>query len=338
MIYPKFVKNGDTIGVTAPSDGRTKAIDLKRLDKAKENFNRRGFTIIETPNVRSSQQGRSSSNQERVKQLLSLYLNKEVSWIISSNGGDFLMEILPDIDWEIITSNVKWFQGFSDNTFLTYTITTNFDIATIYGTNIGAFGMKDWHESLINNLKVVEGKLFSQTNYKEYQSGFIDYKTGEEGYQLDSKVEWLVLTGEDSVSFEGRLMGGCLDVLLNIVGTKYDKTKEFIEKYKSDGIVWYLENCELSSESLIRGLLQLREAGWFDRAKGFIFGRTLTRKSFYDIPYEEALFTILGKLGVPIIVEADFGHLPPQMTIINGSYAKIKLENGEGEMRLEFKN
>ena len=35
MIYPEFIKNGDYIGVTAPSDGVTDILDLKRLDNAK---------------------------------------------------------------------------------------------------------------------------------------------------------------------------------------------------------------------------------------------------------------------------------------------------------------
>ena len=38
MIYPEFIKNGDYIGVTAPSDGVTDILDLKRLDNADENI------------------------------------------------------------------------------------------------------------------------------------------------------------------------------------------------------------------------------------------------------------------------------------------------------------
>ena len=33
-----------------------------------------------------------------------------------------------------------------------------------------------------------------------------------------------------------------MDVLLNLVGTRFDKTKEFVHKYKEDGILWYLES------------------------------------------------------------------------------------------------
>ena len=53
-----------------------------------------------------------------------------------------------------------------------------------------------------------------------------------------------------------------MDVLLNLVGTRFDKTKEFVQKYKEDGILWYLESFSLDSDSLTRGLWQLKEAGF----------------------------------------------------------------------------
>ena len=60
MIYPEFLKEHDTIGVTAPSDGITDEVKIKRLDNAIKNFEERGFNIKETPNVRCSFKGRSS--------------------------------------------------------------------------------------------------------------------------------------------------------------------------------------------------------------------------------------------------------------------------------------
>ena len=48
MIYPEFLKEHDIIGVTAPSDGITDEVKLKRLDNAIKNFEERGFNIKET--------------------------------------------------------------------------------------------------------------------------------------------------------------------------------------------------------------------------------------------------------------------------------------------------
>lgn len=159
MIYPEFLKEKDTIGVTAPSDGITDEVKLKRLDNAIKNFEEKGFIIKETPNVRCSFKGRSSSSKERASELESLYEDKEVNAIITSGGGDFLLEMLSELDFNTIKDNPKWLQGYSDPTGLLFTITTNLDIATIYADNFKTFGMEPWHKSLENNLEILKGNI-----------------------------------------------------------------------------------------------------------------------------------------------------------------------------------
>ena len=66
-----------------------------------------------------------------------------------------------------------------------------------------------------------------------------------------------------------------------------------------------------------------KEAGWFRNAVGFIFGRPAMYEMIYDISYEEAVYSVLGDLSLPIL-NADIGHKPPQFTIINGAMAHVK--------------
>ena len=51
MIYPEFIKNGDYIGVTAPSDGVTDILNLKRLNKEKSKLQKLGLKVVETSNA-----------------------------------------------------------------------------------------------------------------------------------------------------------------------------------------------------------------------------------------------------------------------------------------------
>ena len=74
---------------------------------------------------------------------------------------------------------------------------------------------------------------------------------------------------------EGRLLGGCLDCLANLVGTEYDKVGEFADRYREDGIIWFLEACELNVMTIRRTLWNLKNAGWFKHVKGFLVGRPL---------------------------------------------------------------
>lgn len=330
MIYPNFIKENDMIGVTSPSDGVHKPEKINRLNNAIKQINELNFKTKETTNVRTSYKGSSSTALVRAKQLEELYEDKEVKAIICSSGGDFLLEILSHINLDIIKSNPKWLQGFSDPTGLLYTITTNLDIATIYGHNFTSFGMKPWHKSLKENLEILKGNIIEQKNFEKYESEYTSLTTGYEPYNLTKKVYWKVLNKEDKTTLKGRIIGGCLDVLNDLFGTRFDNTKNFINKYKNDGIIWYFDNCELSSEQLIRTLWKLKDNGYFNYSTGIIFGRSATEKSYYDISFEEAILHILKDLNIPIIINTDIGHVPPTITIINGAIAKISVEKGKG--------
>ena len=331
MIYPEFLKEKDTIGVTAPSDGITDKIKLKRLDNAIKNFEKRGFNIKETPNVRCSVKGRSSSSKERAEELESLYKDDNVKTIITSGGGDFLLEMLSELDFNVIKDNPKWLQGYSDPTGLLFMVTTNLDIATVYSDNFKTFGMEPWHKSLENNLEILKGNIIEQTSFSKYEE---DKKliTGLEPFNLTKKVYWKNLNNE-----KGRIIGGCLDLITELFGTRFDKTKDFLEKYKDDGIIWYFDVCELSSESLIRTLWKLKDNGYFKYTKGILFSRVYACNSYYDISYEEAIYESLKDLNIPIIINADIGHVSPRMTIINGAIATITSSKGKGKIKFTLK-
>ena len=131
----------------------------------------------------------------------------------------------------------------------------------------------------------------------------------------------------DSASFSGRLAGGCMDCLATLVGTAYDKTAQFAGRYKDDGIIWFLESCDLPVMSMRRALWQMESAGWFSHVAGFLIGRPLHfDDTFGDFDHYEAILGILGKYNVPIIMDVDIGHQFPQMPVISGSYANMLAE------------
>ncbi|TAH68866.1 MAG: LD-carboxypeptidase [Anaerolineaceae bacterium] len=342
MIYPANLEKGFNIGVTATSDGFEGEVDFRRLNNAIKHFEGRGYQVITTPNVRTSdKKGRSSDARTRAKEMLDIIKDPKIRAIFAASGGDFLVEMLSYLDYEALKDNPKWVQGFSDTTGLTYTITTILDMATIYSYNFSTFGMENWHRSLSDNLLILEGNDIVQSSYALYQDGYYDRVTGIEEFVLEKEVEWknLLPKGENDdnheINIQGRMLGGCLDVLQVLVGTRFDNTARFIEKYRDDGILWFLESFDLNSESMVRALWQLKEAGWFKNARGFIFGRPALYKSDYEISYEETVYSVLGELGLPIILEADIGHKHPQFTIINGALATVKCKNKKGTIIFE---
>ncbi|MGN0165413.1 MAG: S66 peptidase family protein [Lachnospiraceae bacterium] len=338
MIYPKYLNNNSIIGITAPSDGRSDSIDLIRLDNAVRQFEARGIKVKETAHVRCSENGRSCDGKTRAAELHELFLDEDCDLILSASGGDWLFEMLPYVDYDLIKNNPKWFEGMSDPTGLTYTITTMCEVATVYCANAGEFGMEEWDETLENNIRILSGEpSMVQKSTDSYQSGWSKYVYGNEGYAKDSKTKWRCLSGEQEVKTTGRLLGGCLDVLACICGTRFDKTKEFLEKYKEDGFLWYLEVFSMTPEQLAFTLWQLKEAGWFRYIKGILFGRpAMIHDEYSSISYEEAVMTVLGELHCPVIADMDFGHRPPHHTIVNGAVGTVSYKDGAGSFSMEF--
>ncbi len=115
-----------------------------------------------------------------------------------------------------------------------------------------------------------------------------------------------------------------MDCLVNLVGTQFDKVTDFSEKYKDDGIIWFLESCDLSVMSIRRALWQMENAGWFKNVKGFLIGRPLRfDNTFGDFDHYDAVLGILGKYDVPILMDLDIGHQFPQMPLISGACADV---------------
>lgn len=340
MIFPQVLTKGSKIGVTATSAGCSSDADFSALYSAIRQFNDKGYPVVVTNNVQNCQKGRSSDGPTRAKELMQLFENRDIRAIIAAHGGDFLVEMLPSLDFEKIQRNPKWVQGYSDTTGLTFTLTTNLDLATIYSYNFSTFGMQPWHKSLSDCLKLLEGEEMIQESFDYYQDHYVQKVTGLEEFVLEKEVKWRNLppatrSNQDEIVLKGRAIGGCLDVILNLIGTRFDNTLEFIHKYKNDKIVWFLESFDLSGEAMVRGLWQLKEAGWFEYASGFIFGRPAMFRTDTDTSYEEAVQSVLGELDLPIILEADIGHKPPQCAMINGALTEISSRGGKGSIKFD---
>ncbi|HIS18623.1 MAG TPA: LD-carboxypeptidase [Candidatus Coprovivens excrementavium] len=321
MIIPEFLKKGDIIGVTAASCGVLDKID--KYENSINNIKKYGFKIKETSNVRTSGIV-SSSDIERAKELESLYLDNEVKMISIASGGDFLFDMLDNIDYSIIKDNIKWISGSSDPTSLLFLITTNYDIATIYSPcNMSGFDLEPLHQSYLNYFEILKGNLIKQEKFLYCEDkSFSDV--------FDKVNKWTNING--NVNEEGILIGGCIECLKDIIGTKYDKTKEFVEKYKDDGIIWYFDVFSMTSEDLYKTLIQFKYAGWFKYTKAILIGKVCFANSFIDYKYEDAIKNALPDMKV--IYQFDVGHVKPSFTMING--VKVKIMSNENEGNMEY--
>ncbi len=323
MIIPGFIGPGDRIGVTAPSAGASDPLDRVRFMHARDRLSERGYDVIFTPNVFTDiGDERSSPAEQRAGELESLISDRSVRYILSASGGDYLNEIFEYLDMSGLRDDPKWIQGYSDNTDILIAATVDHDVMSIYCGNYGDYGMEPWHRSVLENLEFVEGKRKCQKSFDKHAEGFVDRVTGLEPFECTADTVW----DSPDTDLSGRLIGGCFDKLKEIVGTGRDRMRDFAERYRDDGVVWYMETYVSDREDTVSALESMRDSGWFENVRGFVFGRPL----FYEgDDYREAVTSVIGDIGVPVIFGADVGHRAPRMTFVNGAYAEFSVRNGK---------
>ena len=335
-----FLKKGDKIGVCAPSMGcGEEGYYKKRCDNAVLNFNKKGYEIVFTEHCFGSLWARSTTAKKRAEEFEQLFFDENIKGIISMAGGEFELEILPFLNFEKLKeAKNKFFQGFSDNTCISFLLATLCEKTSVYSSNFCNFGMEKWHKSLKDNYNILCGKKVEQKSYKKYEVESNRKEEGNElnGYNLTEKTSPKILSGQDEVNVKGILIGGCLDVLSHICGTKFDKVKEFCNKHNEEGIVWFFESCDLNVCEQFRCIWKLQQAGWFDNAKAILIGRPLNKEPVFDYDYEQANFDNFKDAKIPVVINLDIGHTSPNWTIINGGIVNFKCSKNKASISFDL--
>ena len=90
----------------------------------------------------------------------------------------------------------------------------------------------------------------------------------------------------------------------------------------------------MSTPTVYLTLWQMKMAGYFENCKGIIFGRSLFIRNDYDIDFNQTVKDALGDLNIPIICDADIGHVSPQLAMVNGAILEITSHDGKGKVTI----
>ncbi len=374
MRYAPHLSQNGTIGFVAPSFGCNIEPYRSAFNNAIDKFNTMGYHTNLGPNCYQGVGiGISNTPDKCGAELMEYYCHENADVLISCGGGELMCEVLEHLDFERLSVALpKWYIGYSDNTNMTFLQATICDTAAIYGPCAAAYGMKTWHPSIEDAMKLLEG---SSPVVKGQDNGYFDsliakpfgtekvltvkaYDKWEKESQKDEEhplepyccteenkiivylpgVEEPVLININSlfektssnevvselVHVTGRLLGGCMDCLVNLLGTKYDRVAEFNNQYAQDGVIWFMEACDLNVMSIRRAIWQMENAGWFDKVKAFMIGRPLCHgQDLFGLNQYRAVVDLLKHHNVPIIMDLDIGHIPPMMPLVVGSLGEV---------------
>ena len=339
MIYPEPLKKGETIGFPAPSCSASSEPYLKRFKSALNRFRRLGYVCSPGPNAaRNDMFQYSADPKSQAAELMEMWKDPSVHAMISIGGGELMCDSVELVDFESLRpARPKWYMGYSDNTHMTFLLPTLLDTAAVYGPCAPEFGMRIPDQSLLDALDLLTGQKNRFATYDKWE------REGHRGQEhplasfRKRRPSCIVSENWDGKAFSGRFIGGCLDILQMYPGTKNDRVREFAERYREDGIIWFIESCDLSTLSMSRALWQMRNAGWFRHVKAFLVGRPAwfedeswgithfeaVMREVRRVEQEEAEETgILRK--IPVLMDLDIGHLKPMVPMVSGGFGTVK--------------
>lgn len=336
MRYPEFLQEGGTIGFVAPSFGCSIEPYYSAFRNAQEKFQDMGYRLKLGPNCyEDCGIGISNTPEKCGEEVNRFLLGTESDIILSCGGGELMCEVLPFVDFgRIAKAAPKWYMGFSDNTNLTFLLPTLCDTAAVYGPCAPSFGMEPWHPVLWDAWNLLTGKCRQVAGYDKWEKESLKTEANPlETYHV-TEEKLLVKYPDRDADIRGRIIGGCLDCLDTLVGTRFDCVKEFCRKYQKDGIIWFMESCDLNPMGIRRAVWQLKEAGWFRYVKGFLIGRPLCfGENVMGMDTYRAVYGVLEEYQVPVIMDVDLGHLPPSMPIICGSMTEVTVRKNQISIR-----
>jgi muramoyltetrapeptide carboxypeptidase len=333
--FPKPLRPGDTIAITAPSSG-VPVILQPRLDLVIAHLHAQGFKTIQGKCLRTEHKDASAPASDRAAELMSFLTDPVISAAMPPWGGELACDLLDLLDFDRLrTLPPKWFSGYSDLSTLHVPLTLLSGWATAHTLNLMDLAPTQQDPLSAGVMKALSHDFtapFTQHASKHYQVRYIDFKDQvDAAFNLTQPTLSKRLDGSSApITLRGNLIGGCIDTIAPLAGSKYADIPAFIRNSKPHGVILYFENCDLSPVALTRTLWGLRRAGWLTGLSGLLIGRSSgpDASSPDRLSYVDALQNALGDLPFPVLHDLDIGHRPPQFTLINGAHAQVTFDSG----------
>lgn len=305
MLIPSALAPGATIGIIAPARWPVP----EQLAQGKAWLESQGFKVKSHPHLVAREGRLAGQDAVRAAAINDMFADPEIQAILCVRGGTGSFRLLDLVDYELVKANPKIFCGFSDITTLLLALWQQTGLVTYHGPLLWNFSRTDGDPRTAQDWLTLLGGQVSLTG-KNFVTG-------------------TVTAGKT----EGKLIGGNLSLLRNLLGTKFDWSAEdsilFIEDideplYKIDHMVW-----------------QLQQAGKFNGVRGVIVGEFMPHADDInpqpgDIPYGRSLTDILCEYlpgDIPVCTHFPCGHGRYLTTLPLGVNAALEVAQGHANLR-----
>ncbi|QSX06458.1 LD-carboxypeptidase [Sedimentibacter sp. zth1] len=331
LIKPQKLNRGDKVATVSLSWGGAGDKDIlwryyqgkKRLE---EQF---GLQVVEMPHTLKGSEFVYNHPKERADDLMQAFSDKSIKGIISCIGGTDSIRMFPYIDFKIIKNNPKIFTGYSDST-VTHFMCMKAGISSFYGPAI----LTDFAENIKipkYTVNAINNTFFSNENIgevvpsKTWTSQRLEWveENKDTARIFSENTSYEVLQGNGKA--QGRLIGGCLEVIEYIKGTSLFPPVDYF-----NNAILFLETCEvLPPVWLIEDELRcFGMMGMLNRISGIFWGKSQGEKYYEE--YKVAIRKVLAEFDcsdLPVLYNGSFGHNEPRTILPYGAIAEIDCEN-----------
>ncbi|MGH7899048.1 MAG: S66 peptidase family protein [Candidatus Binatia bacterium] len=260
--------------------------DRSRITKGARALAKLGYRVEVLPQAFARRGHLAGTDRERAAALRKALGDASLRAIFFVRGGFGVTRLLPLIERDLVAADPKILVGYSDTTALLAFVTGKLGWVTFHGpmvaTDLPTLSAKD-RRALTRALR---GALPQPIAFRS-----------------------VIRPGVA----EGRLIGGCLSVLVSLLGTPY--AADFA------GRIVFLEDVNEEPYKLDRMLTQLRQAGALRKVRGIVFGEMAACGARSEVL--RVLAERTRDLGVPVGFGLPSGHGRGKHTLPLGVRARL---------------
>jgi muramoyltetrapeptide carboxypeptidase len=291
LLKPLPVREGAGVSVISPASFAMP----ERVGRGVEGLRELGFS----PKLGANTQTRgplffAGSPNDRLLDLHAAFADPETSFVAAVRGGYGSNYLLNGIDLKLIERNPKPLFAYSDMTGLQCHLLDELGLPAFHGPMVAA----DFYLGDGVHRESFESALAGRPYTLGRAEGIRTLKAG---------------------TARGTLYGGCLSILVAMIGTRWEP--------KTEGKLLFVEDIGAKPYQVDRMLWHLRHAGKLDGIRGIVFGEMLDCASpgAADDLLENAILSALEGLDIPIAFGLRSGHVSRQnVTLTFGVEAELQ--------------
>jgi muramoyltetrapeptide carboxypeptidase len=304
LLKPRAAAVGVKVAVLSPAS----TPDAAKVERGMEGLRTLGFLPMEAPHMLT--RGPlyfAGTTEQRLLDFHAAFADDTVRVVFATRGGYGSNYLLEELDMDVLGDHPKPFFCYSDMTALQITLLDTLNLPSFHGPMVSPdFGREDGVH-LPSLLAALAGE---------------PYKVGKaEGLRL-------LKPGNDAQPVRGILYGGCLSILVAMLGTAYEP--------QTEGKLLFLEDVSTKPFQIDRMLWQLKQSEKLDGVKGIVFGEMLDCVSPGARPdlLEEVILNVLDDFDGPIAIGLRSGHVSrANVTLTLGVEAELAA-TAEPELRM----